>query len=121
MLRQLVSITTLVLLAPVAIAAQGGAPDISGVWEADTPDGPQRVIIRPDSSASFGDETVQWRVGSDTLYILFGDEWIGYNFVVDGKEMTLSGGDLEEPITIRRIGPAPSIGVRRGSDPFGGR
>jgi len=119
MLRQLVSIAALGLLAPVAIVAQGSAPDITGIWEADTPDGPQQVIIRPDSTASFGDETVQWRIGADTLYILFGDEWIGYNFVLDGKEMTLSGGDLEEPITIRRIGSVPPTEARTESDPFG--
>jgi hypothetical protein len=89
---------------------QAQASDITGTWQADTPDGPQTVVVRADSSASFGEETVRWRVSADTVYIQFGDEWVGYNFELDGDLLTLSGGDLEEPITLRRVG-TPSTGL----------
>lgn len=97
---------TIVALAGLGWQAQ--ATDITGTWQADTPDGPQTVIVRADSSASFGDETVRWRVDADTVFILFGDEWVGYNFELDGDLLTLSGGDLEEPITLRRVGSPPA-------------
>lgn len=99
--------------------AQNPLPDISGTWQVDTPDGPENFIVRADSSASFGEETVRWRLAQDTLYILFGEEWVGYHFRLKGKEMTLSGGDLEEPVVLRRVGPVvePS-GSRSGESPL---
>lgn len=82
------------------------APRLEGTWKAETPDGPQTVIVRADSSASFGDETVRWRIVADSIFIALGDEWMVYNYVLRGRKLTLSGGDLEEPIALERVGPA---------------
>ncbi len=99
-------LVTLVCLAS-PLAAQSTAPghDIYGTWEVDTPDGPQQVVVRADSSASFNEEIVRWRVYENLLYIAFGDEWVGYNFELRRGKLTLSGGDLEEPLTLDRVGP----------------
>jgi len=78
---------------------------LGGTWRAETPDGPRSVIIRPDSSASYGDETVRWRLQGDSIYIAFGDEWMVYRYKVKGSRLTLSGGDLDEPVTLKRTGP----------------
>ncbi len=102
---------------PAVLAAQShGPPDIVGIWEVDTPDGPDTVVVRPDSSAVFGQDSVRWRIEADTIFILF-DEWIGYHFELDGRFLTLSGGDLEEPVTLTRIGPAPGRPSYRREDP----
>jgi hypothetical protein len=101
-----VTIVTL-LVAPSVLTAQ--TADISGTWEVDTPDGPQTVVVRPDSSASFGDEIVRWRMIADTIFIAFGDEWVGYNYVLHGRTLTLSGGDLEEPYDLKRLGPPSAL------------
>ena len=94
-------------LAPALVAAQGqGRPQLAGTWKAETPDGPRQVVIRADSSASYGDETVRWRVAGDSIHLAFGDEWMVNGYHVKDKQLTLSGGDLEDPITLRRIGPA---------------
>ncbi|MFQ5549964.1 MAG: hypothetical protein ACE5FJ_01855 [Gemmatimonadales bacterium] len=94
------------LALPGAIGAQTvQLPDISGTWESETPDGPQLIIIRSDSSASYGDETVRWRLEADSIHIAFGDEWTVYGLVVDGEIAIMSGGDLEEPVELRRVGP----------------
>lgn len=90
----------------VAPAAAQRAPKLEGTWKAETPDGPQTVIVRADSSASFGDETVRWRIVADSIFIALGDEWMIYNFALRGRRLTLSGGDLEEPITLERVGPS---------------
>jgi hypothetical protein len=101
------------LVAPSAHARQESR-DITGHWQADTPDGPQVIVVRPDSTASFGEETVSWKTASDTVYILFGDEWVGYNFLLQGDSLILSGGDLEEPITLTRVDASPTArGARR--------
>jgi len=100
----------LLLVAAAALAAGQAAaqraPRLEGTWKAETPDGPQTVIVRADSSASFGDETVRWRIVADSIFIALGDEWMVYNFALRGRRLTLSGGDLEEPITLERVGPA---------------
>ncbi len=97
----------MLLLATVAVTAQAQQrlPDIAGTWEADSPDGPVSIIVRTDSSASFGDEIVRWRLAPDTVYLALGGEWMAYNYRLKGKTLTLSGGDLEEPIDLERLGP----------------
>ena len=96
------------ILLPVGgapLLAQSEAVDLAATWEVDTPDGRQQIIVRLDSSASFNQEIVRWRVHDHKLYIAFGDEWVGYDFELGRKTLTLSGGDLEEPITLDRVGP----------------
>ncbi len=95
-------------LAPSALWGQGvtgSLPDLSGTWRADTPDGPQNVVVRPDSSASFGEEIIRWRAAQDTVYLALGGEWVAYNYALRGRTLILSGGDLEEPIELRWVGP----------------
>jgi hypothetical protein len=109
--------TWLILASLAALAAPGLAhgqsrsPTIEGTWRTDTPDGPQTIIIRPDSSASFGDETVRWRLVGDSIWIALGGEWEVYHIELEGRRLTISGGDLEEPIMLERTGehtPRPS-------------
>jgi hypothetical protein len=42
---------------------------------------------------------------ADTVFILFGDEWLGYNFEIVDNTLTLSGGDLIDPVVLVRVGP----------------
>jgi hypothetical protein len=93
---------------PAAAAAQ--QPGILGTWEfdleqGDGKDGPRTVIVRADSSASYGSETVRWRVLGDSLALALGGEWVNYRLRVKGRRLTLSGGDLTEPVTFERVGP----------------
>lgn len=94
----------MLIVSPVLAPAQR-APRLEGTWRAETPDGPQTVIVRADSSASWGDETVRWRIVADSVFLAFGDEWMVYNFRLAGRKLTLSGGDLEEPVLLQRVGP----------------
>jgi hypothetical protein len=96
----------LLAVLPATVSAQQARPPLAGTWKAETPEGPRAVVIRADSSASYGDETVRWRVAGDSIHIAFGDEWMVYGFTMKGTRLTLSGGDLDEPITLRRAGPA---------------
>ncbi len=38
--------------------------------------------------------------------IALGGEWETYKLKLKGEELTLSGGDLTDPITLKRVGPA---------------
>ncbi len=93
------------LVLPSVLAGQIG-PDITGIWRAETPDGPQQIIVRPDSSASFGDDIVRWRLVADSIHLAIGDEWMVYKFELRRDKLILSGGDLEDPIELERVGPA---------------
>ncbi|MHB1327747.1 MAG: hypothetical protein ACYC2K_06045 [Gemmatimonadales bacterium] len=88
---------------------QNSGSALSGTWELEKgnvkTEGPKTVVIRPDSSASWGKETVRWRLKSDQIMIALGGEWEIYSVRVRGQRLTLSGGDLPEPITLKRVGP----------------
>jgi len=92
--------------APLRTNGQDRPPSLEGTWRAETPDGPQTIIVRADSSASWGDETVRWRLVADSIFLALGDEWLVYNFVLRRRTLTLSGGDLVDPIALERTGPA---------------
>jgi len=106
-------IAALLLLAAAAAPLQGQTPDgttLSGLWQLEKgkvkSDGPKTVMIRADSSASWGKETVRWRLKEDRIMIALGGEWETYKLKLKGNRLTLSGGDLTDPITLKRVGPA---------------
>ncbi len=103
----LLSLTLLVLPA-VGRAQSEGRNTLLGTWEAKADAEVHEIIIRADSSASYGTETVRWRIKADTMMIALGDEWVCYTMRVRGDKMTLSDGDLVEPINLKRVGlPSP--------------
>lgn len=96
------------LVAPTGARAQQVA--ILGTWkfdlkQGDKKAGPRTVIVREDSSASYGTETVRWRIIGDSLALALGGEWVNYRLKVKGKRLTLSGGDLTDPVTFDLVGP----------------
>ena len=107
----------LLVLAPAATVAQSSAqpkPDITGTWQAKvkekTKDGSRsvtkEVVIRADSSASYEKETVRWRrPAANSVWLALGGEWEKFKLDLKGDKLTLSEGDLQEPITLKRIGP----------------
>ena len=90
--------------------AEGQQSSIVGTWRVaprvDTRGGPREVIIRADSSASWGRETSRWRLTGDSIAIAIGGEWEVYRVKVGKRKLTLSGGDLQKPITLKRVGTA---------------
>ena len=101
-------VAAVLLGAPSMAVAQTQA--ILGTWKFDLKQGPKKegpriVIVRADSSASYGDETVRWRLVGDSLALALGGEWVNYRLKLKGKRLTLSGGDLNEPVTFDLVGP----------------
>ncbi len=98
----------LFVLAPVPLLGQS-AP-VEGTWRVeaklDTRGGPREVIIRADSSATWGKETSRWRLKDDSIMVALGGEWETYRLDVSKTRLTISGGDLQKPITLKRVGEA---------------
>ena len=94
-----------------ALAAQtsdppASRPRLEGRWQAKTEDEIRNIMVRSDSSAQFGDQVARWRVVGDSLWLTLGDGvWQVYGMKLDREKLTLSGGDLEKPVTLRRVGP----------------
>lgn len=117
-----------VLLLALAGASAGRAQkplDITGTWRvdagADTKNGPREVIIRADSSASWGKETVRWRLKDDQIAIALGGEWETHKIRLKDNVLTLSDGGLDKPVSLKRVGPATPRppGVKVPADPDG--
>ena len=105
---------------PAPLAAQMAKPaSLMGTWQAKLSEGTYTVVIRGDSSASYGDEVVRWRARGDSIFIALGGEWVGYRLRLRARQLTLSGGDLAEPVTLDWIGPpaARPANVRVPPDP----
>ena len=88
-----------------ALAAQAPVR-LAGNWQARSGDEIRHIMVRGDSSAQFGEEVARWRVVGDSLWITLGDGvWQVYGMKIAGDKLTISGGDLEKPVTLRRVGP----------------
>jgi hypothetical protein len=114
---------SVVVLGTMPLAAQKPAV-VTGTWRVkagkDVKNGPREVIIRADSSASWGKETVRWRLkGDKEISILIGGEWETYNIKVKSNSLTLSGGDLEKAVTLEKVGPPTPLpaGAKIPADP----
>jgi hypothetical protein len=79
---------------------------LEGDWLARAGDELRHIMVRSDSSAQFGDQVARWRVVGDSLWITLGDGvWQVYGMALRTDQLTLSGGDLEKPVTLKRVGP----------------
>src|SRR2546422_9280465 len=94
------------LASPLGLRGQG-RPRLEGTWQAKTEDEIRNIMVRTDSSAQFGDQVARWRVVGDSLWLTLGDG-VGqvYGMKLEAEKLTLSGGDLEKPVTLPRVGPA---------------
>jgi hypothetical protein len=96
----------------VPLAGQTASSPV-GAWRVDasteTRGGPREVVIRADSSATWGKETSRWRVVGDSIRVAIGGEWETYKLKVTRTQLTISGGDLPKPIALKRVGPATPL------------
>lgn len=93
-------------LAAVALVATQAPVKLAGNWQARAGDDIRNIMVRTDSSAQFGSDVARWRVVGDSLWITLGDGvWQVYGLKLGAEKLTLSGGDLEKPVTLRRVGP----------------
>src|SRR3989475_8347997 len=93
-------------------------PRLEGKWQAKAEDEIRNIMVRSDSSAQFGDQVARWRVVGDSLWITLGDGvWQVYGMKLDRDKLTLAGGDLEKPVTLRRGGPPPTPADTPGPPP----
>lgn len=95
----------LVTIGLLLLAAQGQTR-LAGNWQARAGDEIRHIMVRSDSSAQFGEQVARWRVMGDSLWITLGDGvWQVYAMRLERDKLTIAGGDLEKPVSLRRVGP----------------
>src|SRR5213594_2745872 len=105
-MRLVLALLCSLAVAPTLAAQTSRRPRLEGKWQAKAEDEIRNIMVRSDSSAQFGDEVARWRVVGDSLWITLGDGvWQVYGMTIAGDKLTISGGDLEKPVTLRRVGP----------------
>lgn len=93
--------------------------DLLGTWriEATSGQGPREVVIRGDSSVTWGKESTIWMVKGEHLAVAIGGEWEIYRMKTGRDALTLSGGDLQKPVTLRKVGPPVARPAGRKTEP----
>lgn len=92
---------------------------LSGKWEGDG------FVLVLDGSGSgtisdapgFPGDPMTWKVKGHKLYLTIDGETVGYAIKLDGDTLRASGGDLDQPVTLKRTGGG---GRSAGDKPKGG-
>jgi hypothetical protein len=86
-----------------AWAAKNSA--LVGTWSGEFGGEPFQLILNADGTGQM-DGPIRWEAQGDQLVITEDDGATEYQFVLKGSKLTVSGGDLEEPLTLTRTGGA---------------
>jgi hypothetical protein len=82
--------------------------DIIGTWTANVGGQQWTVVFNAGGSLTVNGTSGTYRFGGGTLTITLGGQTVTYNATLSGNTLTLSGGDLNAPLTFTRQGAAQS-------------
>ena len=102
-----------VMAAGVSGGMAGQNAALVGTWSGEFAGEPFQLILNADGTGQM-DGPIQWQVQGSKLVIAEDDGSTEYKFVLKGSKLTVSGGDLEAPLTLTRAGgsgkaTAPSV------------
>jgi hypothetical protein len=105
-MRILFSIFLILLTIPVA-AQVSAAPQqnkIHGTWFHTGSDEDITLILRADGSGELDDEVIKYKIEKDKIVMTAteNDEILVYKYSLQENSLTISGGDLDAPITFVR-------------------
>jgi hypothetical protein len=86
-----------------AWAAKNSA--LVGTWSGEFGGEPFQLILNADGTGQM-DGPIRWEAQGNQLVITEDDGATEYQFVLTGSKLTVSGGDLEQPLTLTRAGGA---------------
>ncbi len=107
------NVIVVLLLASFASQGQIGAKmqqqgKVYGLWQNNEFGYQMTLMLNPDGSGEFDGEPIKFTDKGAVLAIISGGKTTNYTFTIRGNAMTLSGGDLEKPITFARQGSEPA-------------
>ncbi len=101
-MRRIVLMLALSVLSVGLVWAGQNSP-LVGTWNGDFAGEPFQLILNADGTGQM-DGPIQWQAQGNKLTITEDDGSMEYKFVLKGSKLTVSGGDLEAPLTLTRIG-----------------
>lgn len=103
--RIMIALAALVCMIALGVseARVGQNSSLVGTWSGELGGEPFQLILNADGTGQM-DGPIQWQVQGNKLVISEDDGSTAYNFVLKGSKMTVSGGDLEAPLTLTRAG-----------------
>jgi len=86
------------------IEAKVQHPKIQGTWQADSNGDRMILKLNADGSGEFDGEAINYTTKDNkfTLTIVAESQTVVYNFKLQENSLTISGGDLDEPVTFSR-------------------
>lgn len=102
-MQRILPVFILCALGPAVATWAGSNTALVGTWSGDFAGEPFQLILNADGTGQM-DGPIQWQVQGNKLVIAEADGTTAYNFMLKGSKMTVSGGDLEAPLTLTRIG-----------------
>jgi hypothetical protein len=90
------------------LAAQVSAPPqqnkIHGTWYHNSSDDDITLILRTDGTGEIDDEVIKYKIEKDKIVMTAteNDEILVYKYTLQENSLTISGGDLDAPITFVR-------------------
>jgi hypothetical protein len=98
-------IACVLLVAGPAFAVEKSA--LVGTWTGGEPGAPIQLQLKADGTGVFADSPLTWKLQGGKLVITEEGETTLYEFTLKGSTLTVSGGDLDEPMVFARGGAAP--------------
>ena len=80
---------------------------IYGLWQNSQFGYQMTLMLNPNGTGEFDGESIKFSTQAAKLTIIVGTVVTEYNFNLQGNSLTLSGGDLDGPVTFARSGSAP--------------
>ena len=100
-------ILALYLLFPLSILAQPSQKDqqstIQGVWVTNDTGFQMTVSFNQDGTGKLDKDQIRYKIQGDKLDVTLYGEITTYNYKLAGNTLTISGGDLDEPLKFVRI------------------
>jgi hypothetical protein len=99
-----ISILTLSFSSYAQIGAKAQQNGLTGIWQNNDFGYQMTLILQANNTGEFDGESIQYKVIGSTLNVTQSGLTNQYNYTLSGNSLTLSGGDIEQPITFTRAG-----------------
>jgi hypothetical protein len=92
--------------ATAQIGAQAQQNKIHGIWKNNSADGEMTLMLNVDGTGEFDGEAIKYTAKDNTftMIIVAESQTLIYSYNLQGNSLTVSGGDLEKPVTFTRTG-----------------
>ena len=101
-MRTCLGLLMVCLLTAVGPAVAADSAALVGTWTGTDSGVPFQLILRADGTGMLGDSPLRWKMQGGKLVVVEEGETNVYDAVLKGTTLTVSGGDLDEPMKLTR-------------------